>query len=210
MHIPNIRLYKLIHVDVGASPAGLVLAGPLFWQCNEKNCTLHACLILPDHYKTPSYAPDTYSLETGRSLFSDERPLYEAMGLMDSLTSVVTVSISSSYLSVVATLCSPPAHCRCRTQEMSQGMSHDDTRNVTWRHKKCHTTQELSHDDLRKVTWRHKKGHMTTQERSYPLMQAHTWRLHGEPLRVLQMKCHSINLILERGKPAIHCYRCVL
>ena len=189
MHIPSIRLYKLIHIDVGASPAGLVLAGPLFWQCNEKNCTLRACLILPDHYKTPSYAPDTYSLETGRSLFSDERPLYEAMGLMDSLTSVVTVSISSSYLSVVATLCSPPAHCRCRTQEMSQGMSHDDTRNVTWRHKKCH---------------------MTTQEMSYPLMQTHTWRLHGEPLMAEYCRWSVTASFIERGKPAIHCYRCVL
>ena len=59
-------------------------------------------------------------------------------------------------------------HKECHV--MTQEMSHDDTRNVTWRHKKCHmTTQEMSHDDSRNVTWRLKKCHMTTQEMSYPL-----------------------------------------
>ena len=51
------------HIGIGASSAGLVLAGPLFRQFNEihyryifNNCT---CLLQPDHFKSPSYVPET-------------------------------------------------------------------------------------------------------------------------------------------------------
>ena len=109
------------------------------------------------------------------------------MDLMDSLTFVVTVSISSSCLSVVATLYSPPAHCRGRTQTVTwrhkkchmttQEMSHDNTSSVTWQHEKCHmTTQVMSHDDTRNVTWQHKICHMTTQEMSHYNTRNVTWR----------------------------------
>ena len=56
-------------------------------------------------------------------------------------------------------------------------MSHDDTRNVTWQHEKCHmTTQEMSHDNTRNVTWQHKICHMTTQEMSHYDTRNVTWR----------------------------------
>ena len=47
-------------IGIGASPAGLVLAGPLFGNLMKfiidvlKN---GACLLQPDHFKSPSYAP---------------------------------------------------------------------------------------------------------------------------------------------------------
>ena len=41
-------------IGVGASPAGPVLAGPLFRRFNYKNCVR---LLQPDHFKSPSYTP---------------------------------------------------------------------------------------------------------------------------------------------------------
>ena len=50
-------------IGVGASPAGPVLARPLFQQFNKihyKNCTR---LLQPDHFKSPSYTPVYCQLE---------------------------------------------------------------------------------------------------------------------------------------------------
>ena len=55
-------------IGVGAGPADLVLAGPLFWRFNEihcrylrscryRRCAIHTCLLQADHFKSPSYAP---------------------------------------------------------------------------------------------------------------------------------------------------------
>ena len=51
-------------IGIGASPAGSVLAGPLFRQFNEIHyryilkiaCVFHLHLLQPDHFKSPSYA----------------------------------------------------------------------------------------------------------------------------------------------------------
>ena len=56
------------YIGVGAGPAGLVLAGPLFRWFNEihyrylharryRRCAICACLLQPDHFKSHSYVP---------------------------------------------------------------------------------------------------------------------------------------------------------
>ena len=49
--------FYLKYIGIGASLAGLILAGPLFWQYNEISLwlkivgTVHACLLRPDNFK---------------------------------------------------------------------------------------------------------------------------------------------------------------
>ena len=58
-----------MYIGEGAGPLGLVLAGPLFQRFIidlKITCALRTCILQPDHFKNPSYAPDVVTVYLGR------------------------------------------------------------------------------------------------------------------------------------------------
>ena len=59
-----------MYIGVRASPAGPVLAGPLFRRFIiidlKITCALRTRVLQPDHFKSRSYAPDVVTVYLGR------------------------------------------------------------------------------------------------------------------------------------------------